>query len=94
MSLGASNRIGRSITVMVCDCIIVDKNNTTHEETVKLYGDLGDAKRAQNAVRKKLDNSRVLVKNWHKESFYASMKLEDFIKQATITEHEPEEMEI
>lgn len=92
--MGASNRIGRSITVMVCDCIVVEKDNTTHEMTVKLYGDLGDVTRAQNAVRKKLDNPRVLVKSWHKESFYASMKLEDFVNQATITEHEPEEMEI
>lgn len=92
--MGSSNRIGRSVTVMVCDCIVVDKNNTTHEETVKLYGDLCDAKRAQNAVCKKLGNPRVLLKNWHKESFYASMKLEDFIKQAKITDHKPEEMEL
>lgn len=92
--MSANNRIGRNISVMICDCIVVERDNTTHEETVKLYGNFSDVTRAQNAVRKKLNNSRVLVKNWHKESFYASMNLEDFIKQASITDHEPQEMEI
>lgn len=80
--MGMSTRIGRRVTVTKCDCMIVDESNDVSEEQVVLYGDYNDMTRAQNAVRKKLQNNRVLVKAIHQSYFYASMPIEKFLDEA------------
>lgn len=83
--MSMSTRIGRYINVVTCNCVVVDEqNNVTHEQ-VKLYGDYTIEKRIQNAVKRKLGNERVLVESHQKDTYYASMPIEKFIKEADVT---------
>lgn len=92
--MSVNNRIGRTITVMVCECVVIEGHNKPRDVTVKLYGDYADSDRAQSAVARKLGTKRVLLKSWRKESFYASMPINEFVEHATITKKQPREMEI
>lgn len=82
-----STRVGRNVKVTTCECLVVDENNDTHKQTITLYGDYSDITRAQNRVRKELQNRRVLVTGISQDSFYVSMPIEEFIKNGQITEH-------
>lgn len=80
--MGMSNRIGRKVTENVCHCIVVDKHNNTTRQDVVLYGDYSNDVRANNAVRRKLHSTRVLIESVETREFYASMPIEQFIKDA------------
>lgn len=86
--MGMSTRVGRSVFVTTCDCIIIEGNDPIHKE-VTLYGDYHNIKRATNAVKKKLGIDQVLVKSTERKSLYYSMPVETFIQNADkVTEKE------
>lgn len=85
-----STRIGRTVNVCTCKCIVVDAQNNMTHETVKLYGDYTIDKRIQNAVKRKLGNDRVLVESYTKEKYFASMSMEKFLKEAESVEKKEE----
>lgn len=89
--MATGTRIGRTVVKTWCKCCIVTDNNKVIEETIVLMGRYGDCTRAQNAVRKLLNNQRVLVQEIWFEKFYASMPLEKFIENADIPECSAEE---
>ena len=60
----------------------VDENNDTKQEQVKLYGDYTNIVRATNACKKKLNRTRLLVKNISKDEYSVSMTMEAFMANA------------
>lgn len=80
--MGAMTRICRTVPITICDCLYVDENNDTKQEQVKLYGDYTNIVRATNACKKKLNRTRVLVKNISKEEYSVSMPMEAFMENA------------
>lgn len=80
--MGAITRICRTVTVTLCECLYVDENNDTHKADVKLYGDYSNLIRATNACKKKLNRTRVLVKNIRQEEYSVSMPMETFLENA------------
>ena len=80
--MGMSNRIGRRVMTTTCDCLIVDKNNNTSQETVILYGNYTDPTRATNACKKKLGVKRLLVQGIQSTTKYYSMPVDKFITEA------------
>ena len=81
----AEKRIGRRVKKTTCKCSVVEADNSISKVEVELYGNL-TLDRAQNAVRKKLKNTRVLVESVSYSDFYCSMSVEDFIKYGTISD--------
>lgn len=75
-------RICRTVPITICDCMYVDENNDTKQEQVKLYGDYTNIVRATNACKKKLNRTRLLVKNISKEEYSVSMTMEAFMENA------------
>ena len=75
-------RICRTIPVTICDCIYMDENNNSCQADVKLYGDFTNLTRATNACKKKLNRTRVLVKNISEEEYSVSMPMEAFMANA------------
>jgi hypothetical protein len=80
--MGAMTRICRTLTVTICDCLYVDENNDTQKAEVKLYGDFSNPVRATNACKKKLNRTRVLVKDIRQEEYSVSMPMETFLENA------------
>lgn len=80
----AEKRIGRSIKTTICTCKIVNDDMSISDEEVKVSGKLS-LDRAQNAVRKMLNNPKVLVESVKYEEFYCSMSIDEFIAHGAIT---------
>ena len=75
----ARNSIARTIVQTFCEVEYVDENNNIIPTTVKLWGNYS-LDTAQNAVRKALENNRVIVKTVRHTSFYGKMTMEEFAK--------------
>lgn len=81
--MGMNTRVGRRIVVTHCKCLVVMKNDKDVKRMeVDLYGDYSDITRATNACVKKLKSKRVLIESIQQDSFYASMPVETFVKNA------------
>lgn len=76
----ARTSIARTVIKTICEVQYVDDNNDTKEAVVEVYGDY-DINSAQNAVRKKLNNNRLIVERVRHESFYGKMTLEKFAQE-------------
>ena len=74
--------ICRTVPITICDCMYVYENNDTKQEQVKLYGDYTNIVRATNACKKKLNRTRLLVKNISKDEYSVSMTMEAFMANA------------
>lgn len=81
--MSLSGKIGRTITECVCNCILVEKDNSISRKQVTIYGDYKAEKWLSNAVKRKLNNENVLIESYTKRSYYYSMDIETFIKNAT-----------
>lgn len=81
-------RLGRTIYVTHCTGIGFDENNELFNVEVDISGNITDLARANNKVRKKLNNDKILIKEIVTTSKYYSMTEEEFIEHATmVTEH-------
>ena len=76
----ARTSIGRTVIETICEVQFVDENNDVREDTITVYGDY-DINSAQNAVRKKLNNNRLIVERVTHRSFYGKMTLEKFAQE-------------
>ncbi len=74
-------RIGRRIYKTRCECEFYDDNNERQETVVELWGEYG-VDRAEKYARQEVGNNRLIVKSVKVTSFYASMPLETFVKNA------------
>ena len=82
----ARTTFSRTIIETICDVRYIDENNKIQNTQVVLYGDY-DMNSCQNAVRKKMQNNRAIVKSLKHVSYYATMSVEDFARLATKKEN-------
>lgn len=71
-------RINRTVYKNVCDCLVVNSDNTTTHEEVIIYGNYADMTRLQNAIKRKLNNERVLLEHVNCKKYNCSMPVEKF----------------
>lgn len=76
-------RIGRRVYKTICACEYYDDNNEKQEMEVELWGEYG-IDRAEKHARQQAGNNRLAVRSVKVESFYASMPLETFVKNADV----------
>lgn len=80
----ALNRIGRRVTKTVYDVLYYDENNERHSVQLELFGSY-EPETAQKKLRKMTGFNRLIVTDViSSEKFYASMTLEEFVKNADI----------
>lgn len=78
----ARTTFSRTITETICEVKYIDEHNDIKTGEVVLYADY-DINGAQNAARRKLKNSRLLVEKVRHKSYYGSMTTEQFAKSCT-----------
>ena len=81
--MNENRRIGRRIYQTTCHCITYDDNNERQEFDTVVNGTCANLDRASTRVKHELKLRNVLVTEFHTESKYYSMNIEDFIKHAT-----------
>ena len=75
-------RIGRNFIKTYCDCRVLNSDNNIEEMEISFLGYCADKIAAQQKLSKMYPNTAIQVTNLTHVIFYASMTVENFIKNA------------